>query len=182
MITPPPSTSHPQSPSHRQAPTTARRSFRYAAPAPSPGQHGPRKEAKGKTESNRTPRSSTDWNPPPPDRLVTYQIDRTSPLYSWIFGSAELCTMGARIVLRLDDVSEATESYSCDSLAVSSDFKLVGAYRLSGMNMVAKDEIEKAEWEGTTTSRSAPLCSLRSRMAAAAGRVGSDRIGSGRVG
>jgi len=113
---------------------------------------------------------------------VTYQIDRTSPLYSWIFGSAELCTMGARIVLRLDDVSEATESYSCDSLAVSSDFKLVGAYRLSGMNMVAKDEIEKAEWEGTTTSRSAPLCSLRSRMAAAAGRVGSDRIGSGRVG
>ncbi len=142
MITPPPSTCHPQSPSHRQAPKTAHRSFRYAAPAPSPGQHGPRKEeAKGKTESNRTPRSSTDWTPSPPDRLVTYQIDRTSPLYSWIFGSAELCTMGARIVFRLDDVSE---SYSCDSLAVSSDFKLVGAYRLSGMNM-AKDQIEKAE-------------------------------------
>lgn len=115
---------------------------------------------------------------------MTYQIDRTSPLYSWIFGSAELCTMGARIVLRLDDVSEATESYSCDSLAVSSDFKLVGAYRLSGMNMVAKDEIEKAEWEGTTTSRSAPALfpAFAYGCGSGSGRVGSDRIGSGRVG
>ena len=113
---------------------------------------------------------------------MTYQIDRTSPLYSWIFGSAELCTMGARIVFRLDDVSE---SYSCDSLAVSSDFKLVGAYRLSGMNM-AKDQIEKAELEEEESVKRHQQYQIGTGSVPCVRvwlwqRVGSGRIGSGRI-